>query len=105
MVYDWDSGKEETCYRMYIEEKRSLEEIMEYFKNQNFTPRYGPTTDTLAVKDAVGFARSHPATTNDNMEYTFFANILKQESFPNSVQAMGELYNVIGFSIGTDDVR
>jgi hypothetical protein len=40
MVYDWDSGKEEICYRMYIEEKRSLEEIMDYFKNQNFTPRY-----------------------------------------------------------------
>lgn len=39
MVYDWDSAKEETCYRMYIEEKRSLEEIMEYYKNQNFTPR------------------------------------------------------------------
>lgn len=41
MVYDWDSAKEETCYRMYIEEKRSLEEIMEYYKSQNFTPRYG----------------------------------------------------------------
>jgi hypothetical protein len=39
MVYDWDNAKEETCYRMYIEEKRSLEEIMEYYKNQNFTPR------------------------------------------------------------------
>ncbi|KAI9682348.1 MAG: hypothetical protein M1817_000402 [Caeruleum heppii] len=40
MVYDW-LGKEEVCYRMYIEEKRSLEEIMDYMKSQhNFAPRY-----------------------------------------------------------------
>jgi len=39
MVYDWD-GKEETCYRMYIEEKKSLEDIMEYMKTElNFAPR------------------------------------------------------------------
>jgi hypothetical protein len=38
MVYDWDN-KEELCYRMYIEEKKSLEEIMEYFKENNFAPR------------------------------------------------------------------
>ncbi|KAI9849082.1 MAG: hypothetical protein M1838_000283 [Thelocarpon superellum] len=38
MVYDWE-GKEDVCYRMYIEDKRSLEEIMEYMKNeQNFAP-------------------------------------------------------------------
>jgi hypothetical protein len=58
MVYDWDNGKEEICYRMYIEEKRSLEEIMEYFKNQNFTPRYGFATGTLVFKDVVGSTRS-----------------------------------------------
>jgi len=39
MVYDWD-GKEEVCYRMYIEEKTSLEDIMEYMKTEhNFAPR------------------------------------------------------------------
>ncbi|KAI9753959.1 MAG: Vacuolar protein sorting-associated protein 62 [Chaenotheca gracillima] len=38
MVYDWE-GKEDMCYRMYIEEKRSLEDIMEYMKNEhNFAP-------------------------------------------------------------------
>ncbi|KZF21971.1 hypothetical protein L228DRAFT_283172 [Xylona heveae TC161] len=38
MVYDWE-GKEEICYRMYIEEKKSLEEIMEYMKTEhNFAP-------------------------------------------------------------------
>lgn len=41
MVYDWES-KEEMCYRLYIEEKKSLEEIMEYMKeNYKFAPRYG----------------------------------------------------------------
>lgn len=57
MVYDWDdSQKEEICYRMYIEEKRSLEEIMDYFKNQNFTPRYARSTGALLVKDVVGLS-------------------------------------------------
>ncbi|KAI9805985.1 MAG: hypothetical protein M1825_000599 [Sarcosagium campestre] len=38
MVYIWD-GKEEECYRMYIEEKRSLEDIMDYMKvHHNFAP-------------------------------------------------------------------
>jgi hypothetical protein len=40
MVYDWEN-KEEICYRMYIEEKKSLEEIMEYMKEEHkFAPRY-----------------------------------------------------------------
>lgn len=39
MVYDWDD-KEDACYRMYIEEKKSLEEIMDYFKKElKFNPR------------------------------------------------------------------
>ncbi|RKF54169.1 hypothetical protein OnM2_099041 [Erysiphe neolycopersici] len=38
MVYDW-GNKEELCYRMYIEEKKSLEDIMEYMKeNYKFNP-------------------------------------------------------------------
>jgi hypothetical protein len=40
MVYDWEN-KEEVCYRMYIEEKKSLEEIMEHLKEESgFAPRY-----------------------------------------------------------------
>ena len=40
MVYDWEN-KEELCYRLYIEEKKSLEEIMEYMKEEHkFSPRY-----------------------------------------------------------------
>ncbi|KAF7864014.1 hypothetical protein EAF04_006979 [Stromatinia cepivora] len=38
MVYDWDD-KEEVCYRMYIDEKKSLEEIMEFMKEtMSFNP-------------------------------------------------------------------
>ncbi|KAG0651639.1 hypothetical protein D0Z07_2145 [Hyphodiscus hymeniophilus] len=38
MVYDWEN-KEEICYRLYIEEKKSLEEIMEYMKEEHkFAP-------------------------------------------------------------------
>lgn len=40
MVYDWEN-KEDICYRLYIEEKKSLEEIMEYMKEEHkFSPRY-----------------------------------------------------------------
>lgn len=40
MVYDWEN-KEEICYRLYIEEKKSLEEIMEFMKEHHkFAPRY-----------------------------------------------------------------
>ncbi|KAF1737225.1 hypothetical protein CRV24_002841 [Beauveria bassiana] len=31
MVYDWDTHQE-TCYQLYIQEGRSLEDIMEYLK-------------------------------------------------------------------------
>ncbi|PGG99953.1 hypothetical protein GX51_06059 [Blastomyces parvus] len=31
MVYDWE-GKRDICYKMYIEDKKALEEIMEYMK-------------------------------------------------------------------------
>lgn len=42
MVYDW-AGKREICYQMYIQEKKPLEEIMEYMRTAyQFAPRYVP---------------------------------------------------------------
>jgi hypothetical protein len=39
MVYDWE-GKRDVCFQMYIAEKKSLEEIMEYMKAvHQFAPR------------------------------------------------------------------
>jgi hypothetical protein len=39
MVYDWE-GKRKTCYDMYIGEKKSLEEIMEFMRVfHSFSPR------------------------------------------------------------------
>ncbi|KAH0553053.1 hypothetical protein GP486_006754 [Trichoglossum hirsutum] len=38
MVYDWED-KEDICYRMYIEEKKSLEEIMEFMKTERTVVR------------------------------------------------------------------
>ncbi|KAF2268359.1 hypothetical protein CC78DRAFT_576369 [Lojkania enalia] len=37
MVYSWD-GKEEECYRLYVSEKRSLDEVMGYWEQKGFTP-------------------------------------------------------------------
>lgn len=40
MGYDWDD-KREVCYRLYVDEKRSLEEVVEYFRDKlQFVPRY-----------------------------------------------------------------
>lgn len=51
MVYDWE-GKEDVCYRMYIDDKRSLEDIMEYMKTEhNFAPRYcRPLFPALSIR-------------------------------------------------------
>lgn len=39
MGYDWDAHRE-TCYRVYVEERRSMDELMEYMKlHHGFTPR------------------------------------------------------------------
>lgn len=33
MVYDWED-KQETCYRMYVVERRSLDDVMKFFKDE-----------------------------------------------------------------------
>lgn len=39
MVYDWDS-KEQLCFDLYINQKKSLEQIIEYMRKEfDFTPR------------------------------------------------------------------
>ena len=38
MVYDWEH-KEAECYRLYVEERKSLDEVMDYFKQKGFAPR------------------------------------------------------------------
>lgn len=39
MVYDWE-GKETDSYRLYVEERKSLDEVMEYWKQRGFAPRF-----------------------------------------------------------------
>lgn len=39
MVYEWDS-KEGECYQLYVEEKKSLDEVMQQMKDlHGFSPR------------------------------------------------------------------
>jgi hypothetical protein len=72
MVYDWEN-KEEICYRMYIEEKKSLEEIMDYMKEHHkFTPRYAAARTSPY--------RIHTVVRTDS---------IKQTRLPDPVQAMG----------------
>jgi hypothetical protein len=39
MVYSWDD-KEAVCHQLYVEERRSLDEVMSYWEIRGFTPRY-----------------------------------------------------------------
>ena len=39
MVYNWE-GKETECYQLYVQEKKSLNEVLEYWEQRGFTPRY-----------------------------------------------------------------
>ena len=39
MVYSWDD-KEAACYKLYVEERMSLEDVMSYWEMRGFTPRY-----------------------------------------------------------------
>jgi hypothetical protein len=58
MVYNWDD-KEPECYRLYVEEKKSLDEVIAYWEVRGFTPRY--VTAQLNVWVAVYFC--HPSQT------------------------------------------
>ena len=54
MVYEWDTSKRDECYRMYITEKKPLEEIIEFYRAQNFVPRYVvDSTSTASIKPAL----------------------------------------------------
>lgn len=39
MVYNWDD-KEAECYRLYVEEKKSLDDVISHWEARGFTPRY-----------------------------------------------------------------
>jgi hypothetical protein len=37
MVYNWD-GKEADCYRLYVTEKKGLDEVVKFWEARGFTP-------------------------------------------------------------------
>jgi hypothetical protein len=68
MVYQWDD-KEAECYQLYVEEKRSLDEVMAYWEVRGFTPRYD---DCAHAHTALGT----------------ITNSLQQARLPDAVQGM-----------------
>ncbi|KAI9783181.1 MAG: hypothetical protein M1816_001471 [Peltula sp. TS41687] len=79
MGYDWDD-KEQLCYQMYIEEKRSLEDIMDYMRTQHgFNPSLLYTTTcflTLTITD-------NPADPVDSDSKRAFQTQFKRWDFPS----------------------
>ena len=52
MGYDWDAHKE-TCYRLYIGEKKTLEDIISYMRvHHRFNPRQVGPAPALVVPPA-----------------------------------------------------
>lgn len=39
MVYDWED-KQETCYRLYVDEKKSLDDVMKFFREEGTSEHY-----------------------------------------------------------------
>lgn len=70
MVYHWD-GKEAECYRLYVEEKKSLDEVIAYWEARDFTPRYISIT-----------VLRPPKVTEAN-------RVSQQTRFPDTIQEMG----------------
>lgn len=64
MTYDWEPYKE-TCYRMYVEEKKTLRQVHAHLlEHHNFTPRYVRQKLTIwlpvPAPPQVGFRWSYP---------------------------------------------
>lgn len=57
MVYNWDD-KEAECYRLYVEEKKSLDEVIAYWEVREFTPRYATARLNLRVAVHSGVFRA-----------------------------------------------
>ena len=50
MVYEWEIRRDE-IYNMYITQNKSLEELIEFYRPQNFVPRY--VVDSTALRQPV----------------------------------------------------
>lgn len=46
MVYDWDD-KQEACYRMYVAERKSLDHVMKFFKDEGAYRQSTPFCATI----------------------------------------------------------
>ncbi|EEP82719.1 conserved hypothetical protein [Uncinocarpus reesii 1704] len=92
MVYDWE-GKRDVCYKMYIEEKRALEDIMEYMRTTHqFAPskrafqtqfkRWGfPSKQNPAHKNPHLVARVKQLWETNTMQRDML-RILNEEGYP-----------------------
>ena len=49
MVYEWDNKRDE-CFDLYITQNKSLEEIIDFYKGQNFAPRYVVDSTALVLR-------------------------------------------------------
>ncbi len=99
MVYHWDD-KEADCYRLYVEEKKSLAEVIAYWKNKGFTPR--------CVNDVNAYTANRTACTggsplyhgqtrdaiNEEMNLTSF----QQTGIPDPIQGMLPIFYIVALS-------
>lgn len=87
MVYNWDD-KEAECYRLYVEEKRNLDEVISYWEVRGFTPRYVAARVNVWV--AVCCRHLSETCVISSLLDRGMANMLtlpKQASLPDTVQS------------------
>lgn len=83
MVYNWD-GKEAECHRLYVQERRSLDEVKEYWEQRGFTPRWV----TCAAGDMA--RRMNLRTASDSSACYALADSNKYEEKANDASAASE---------------
>ena len=86
MVYSWDD-KEALCYQLYVEERRSLEEVMSYFEIRGFTPRYA----SAARESTYGSPYSLTVISQSSvwrryLEHLTLTLLLQQACLPDTIQ-------------------
>ncbi|KAF2476108.1 uncharacterized protein BDR25DRAFT_331670 [Lindgomyces ingoldianus] len=90
MVYDW-GDKEAECFRLYVQEKKSLDEVLQYWQQKGFTPskrafqtqfkRWGfPSKQNPAHKNPALIARVKQLWENNIMQKDML-EILQSEGF------------------------
>lgn len=92
MGYKWEPHRQ-TCYRLYVDEQMSLDEVVEYMRvHHNFTPRSVPYSE-IDDRTPTSFplrTMSHPPNIHSVFSITHY-NLEAGPPYPPSIMTMTAL--------------